>query len=134
MKIASRILFVLLFTLSISAQKQFSVLVDVKGDRNLAENLSSHINREIRSLGDVRISDNGELGIWVVVEHDISKTGESLGFSASAVFTEKIICKGKVYDNYLSVVLLNGSASDLPKIAETIVTRFDVKVLSKKRK
>ncbi len=116
--------------------KKFTVDIRISGDKDIQADLRSFIARELRSLGDVEVVDNfvvGGLGINVVAFADSTTSGKSLGYSVSLTVVEHLICSGKTYHDFVTGFLYGGGKDDLRRIAQSIGTDVDTKILDDRR-
>jgi hypothetical protein len=134
-----RILFVILF-LALSVSAKFTVKVQIDGEKELTEVVQSYLERELRSLGDVEVTDSlsADFIIKGSVLEAYNANNTPLGYSLMTVFLSKATCVGDKsnFPCHLLVDYEHGVAgkTTLRKICENIITNFDTKLLKPFRK
>ncbi|MEQ1762851.1 MAG: hypothetical protein ABL984_06895 [Pyrinomonadaceae bacterium] len=136
------LLLVLVLSTSLLGQK-FSVSVDVSlKDVDSKNSLKSYLSRELRSLGDVEITEasTARYKVRVVAILSSSKGGSNLGYAYSSTFLESVECSypggtqkwecSEYLGNYLAI----GDMESIQKNASSIIVDFDTAVLEPVRK
>jgi hypothetical protein len=135
------------FSLTASAQEKFSakVLLYVQHDsKAIQEEMTSYVSRELRSLGDVEIVQNDyDYAIHIVLV-DVVIGNKKSGFAISISFLKSAKCtfKEKYFDG--TPVIGDCDASlwgttaaisldNLRQTAQSLVTKFDSKILEAER-
>jgi len=132
---------------SFAAEHYFRVRVEVSGDANIKPLVTSYINRELRTLNDVKIMDNdpGWLLSIVAIE-TYTKGGDKIGVALSVVvlklvtslFAKKIplALVGMVPELYLfhTHILYTDSTNNLQRTCKRIVADFDSEQLETARR
>lgn len=94
----------------------------------------SYITRELRSLGDVEVVDDGDYSISLIVIKTTTKANVHNGFVVSYNFLQIQRCNGEfgwlVLDHQLEI----GGPDDLRAICESIIAEQDTTSLAKLRK
>jgi hypothetical protein len=106
----------------------FRVGVMISGDSS--EELGSYIKRQLRSLGDVAVTDEAyQMRLNVVVTTLKKRQTDETAYAVGCAFTTG----GK---NQQAIFMAQEVITEisLQKIAESIVTDFDTKILEDKRK
>jgi hypothetical protein len=89
------LLFVACSVSALSQTKKFRVNIQTTANEKQVENDAlSYLSRELRSLGDVEIVNEGELTISVTVFKIVGNQG-FIGYVISFQFLENVTCQGK---------------------------------------
>jgi hypothetical protein len=105
----------------------------ISSDTQIKDEMYSYLARELRSLGDVEVVDQGDFTLNVHVVKITDKNGLA-GYAVSSQFLEKVYCQGKVFANRINGGLHVVEPDGLRKFSETIVATFDAQVLEERRK
>jgi hypothetical protein len=124
---------------------KFVVNVDVQlREKDLQDKVESYVTRELRSLGDVEISNKDPFyTIRILGLKDRTVGGRSLGYTLSTVIIWHSTCltpsAKTVQDTYPCEIfddhyIRSGSDDDLQDLCKDIVTNFDIRSLKPLRK
>ena len=129
------IMLIAVCSVSVLAQtKKFRVDITTAGNDPQIENEArSYLARELRSLGDVEVVENGDFTVNVTV-FKISNNAGVVGYAISFQYLENITCQGKEYANKLDGGLHVTDPQGLRRMLESTITLFDTRILEKRRK
>lgn len=127
-------IFLALTATHVAQQKKFKVDISVSSKTDEKE-IESYAARELRSLGDVEVTELGDFTLIIIVIKSTSVSGSRVfGYDVSYSFLENIVCDYKLFSDYITGGLQVTDTDGLRKSIESIVTSFDTSVLDKRRK
>jgi len=149
----------------VSVVEKFSarVQIQVDAEESLSDAIKSHLNRGLRSLGDVVITDSKpDYTIKVVALGEHARNGTVLGYALSVLITMPLDPLGlklatalivgakdekssldlqkniekqvKGYELVVSHTIRSGDSDSLPMLCKEVVTNFDAETLEDARK
>jgi len=118
---------------------QASVCVKFQGEDSLKSDVESYVKRELRSLGDVKITDDAQADYTIVLDAHANSLadGHRVGYSVAVLVTEPFRTNTmammvsqpeflKLFGGFVIVdTFATSSGPDLRKICADVVTDFD---------
>ncbi len=139
-KIVMTLFFIFLCSaVSFGQAKLFKVGVRViHNDKNIQNSIESYLTRELRSLGDVEVTNDGPFYMIHVTAMTAKFGGKDIGYTFGYAITWESTCgEGKNVEKcqvFESVGVVNMPTEQLQNQCQRLVTDFDVNQLKRLRK